>query len=232
MLIKHVATTMIKFTLRLPIYKIRIAVASKAGKRDKLLSFIEEVARVRAGSRISRAARLVANKSRIQKLLGAQLMGIALAANVIVPTNSVLANAQAPALTTLPAAETPILTTVVRRYPVEGKLIVTQGYHIFHPAIDIDGVTGDPIYPFMNGKVESAGREFFLGNAVRVEHAEGYRSVYAHLNKIEVKPGQEVTTKTELGEMGNTGRSTGDHLHLEVTKDGRSVNPITVMPKN
>lgn len=222
---------MIKFTISLPIYKVRVAVAPKNGKRDKLLSFIEEVARVRVGSRISRAARLVANKSRIQKLLGAQLMGIALATNIIVPTNSVLANAE-PEPTTLPTIEAPILTTVVRRYPVEGKLIVTQGYHIFHPAIDIDGVTGDPIYPFMNGKVESVGREFFLGNTVRVEHADGYRSAYAHLDKIGVGPGQEVTTKTQLGEMGNTGRSTGDHLHFEVTKDGHSINPISVLPKS
>jgi murein DD-endopeptidase MepM/ murein hydrolase activator NlpD len=108
---------------------------------------------------------------------------------------------------------------------------ITQGYTIFHPGVDLDGVTGDPIYPIMPGKVINIqSSKFAYGNAVILDHGAGITSLYAHLSKIFVKIGEEVKSTTKIGEMGATGHATGDHLHLEVRKDGHQINPFTIVP--
>lgn len=225
---------MIHFSINLPKYRLRIAVLQKrGGKRDRLLKGLEEISSVRVGSKISRIARLLAEHTRAHKahkLFMANLAGVALIANIATPGVSA-GKANEAEITTIPAVQAPVSTTVVRRFPIDGPIVITQGYRFLHSGIDIDGVTGDPIYPIMNGKVESTGRELFLGNTVRVEHPDGVKSVYAHLSQISVKGGQEVDTKTKLGEMGNTGRSFGDHLHFEVYKNGQHVNPAVALPQ-
>jgi len=124
------------------------------------------------------------------------------------------------------------VTEIGTRFPVEG-VKVTQGYKYFHPGIDFDGLTGDPIYPIMNGRVKAISRSrFAYGNAILVEHGSALESLYAHLSKIYVKEGDRVDIKTPIGEMGATGRATGDHLHLEVRDNGRPISPYSVLPKN
>ena len=96
----------------------------------------------------------------------------------------------------------------------------------------MDGLTGDPITPIRKGKVLSISRsKFAYGNSIIVDHGEGMTSLYAHLSKIEVVEGQEVDTFDEIGKMGATGRSSGDHLHLEIRDHGVPVNPLTVLPR-
>jgi murein DD-endopeptidase MepM/ murein hydrolase activator NlpD len=114
-------------------------------------------------------------------------------------------------------------------YPTEAVRI-TQNYGFFHPGIDFDGITGDPINPITAGKVELIEySNVGYGNAVYINHGNGTKSLYAHLSKINVSEGDTVTTETIIGEMGATGRSFGDHLHLEVYEDGRRVNPLTIL---
>ena len=62
-----------------------------------------------------------------------------------------------------------------------------------------------------------------------IDHGNKLSSLYAHLSKIEVEEGQEVTMDTEIGRMGATGRAFGDHLHLEVYDHGKAVNPLTIL---
>lgn len=220
---------MVKLTLNLARYRIRVALTSaRPGRHDKLLAALEEVVKVRVGSRISRLFRLILNRKRLQRLLGGILAVLIMTTNLFPPTSAVF-SAQ-PETITLPATEQPVLTEVVRRYPVNGQPRITQGYTRFHGGIDIDGVTGDPVYPVMNGKVSSSGVEFFLGKTVRVSHEDGYQTVYAHLNTISVRVGQEVNTSTKIGAMGATGHAFGDHLHLEAYKNGRNVSPYTILP--
>lgn len=220
---------MVTLTFNIPLYRLKLSIAQKrGGRRDKLLEILGELVKVRIGSRISRLVRLMLERVHLNRLFGANLIGIFLVTNTLIPGASALSSAEAEVVS-ISAGEAPVVTIVNRRYPVDHP-VITQGYHFFHAGIDIDGVTGDTIHPIMNGRVESVGQEFFLGKTVVVEHENDVKSVYAHLNKINVKPGEEVTTSSKIGEMGNTGRSFGDHLHLEVYKNGRNVSPHTVLP--
>lgn len=111
------------------------------------------------------------------------------------------------------------------RLPLE-SFTITQGYHLFHPGIDFATVKGTPVYPIMEGVVEKVGQErFAFGNHVIVSHGSGLMSVYAHLSKIEVKEGEEITKDSIIGLVGSTGWSTGPHLHLQVWQDNHWANP-------
>ena len=84
---------------------------------------------------------------------------------------------------------------------------------------DITAVAG-------NGKVVRAGWNGGYGRMVEIAHADGYSTRYAHMSKLSVSKGDVVTKGTILGRSGNSGRSTGPHLHYEVRRDGRPVNPL------
>lgn len=222
---------MVKLILNIPRYRVRIAISNRRpGYHDRFLQTLDELIKVRVGSRISRAFRFIANGRKFQKLLGGSLAVLIVLTNMFPPEDAASAANGETEIVALAPTEQPIVTNVVRRLPVDGRLSITQGYRAFHAGVDIDGVTGDPIYPYQNGKVEFAGRDFFLGKMVKVKHNQGYESVYAHLDSLDVSAGQEVNTKTKIGEMGNTGHSFGDHLHFEVYKDGSHVNPAFVLP--
>ena len=77
--------------------------------------------------------------------------------------------------------------------------------------------------------MKTAGRESGYGNVVRIQHAFGLETVYAHLSKIRVRPGQTLSRGVQIGDMGSTGRSTGSHLHYEVRVNGQPVNPMTYL---
>jgi murein DD-endopeptidase MepM/ murein hydrolase activator NlpD len=136
-----------------------------------------------------------------------------------------------PEQTVISEEATPLVTQSGIQYPVE-KIKITQGYKFYHPGIDLDGITGDLIQPVMAGVVENISySRFAYGNAVIVNHGNKITSLYAHLSKIEVEEGQEVTIKTKLGEMGATGQSWGDHLHLEIRDHNYPINPFSVLPR-
>ena len=116
------------------------------------------------------------------------------------------------------------------RVPVD-VINISQGYHFLHPGIDLADTKGSPVYPAMEGTVEvvSYGRISY-GNHIIINHGNGYQSLYAHLSKINVKPGDEVDTNTVIGLVGSTGWSTGNHLHFEIREDGHAFNPQTILP--
>lgn len=100
------------------------------------------------------------------------------------------------------------------------------GYKQFHSGIDIANKTGTPVYATADGIVSFAGRLGGLGKLVKVNHGYGYKTRYGHLSKIKVKRGEKVRRGDLIGLMGSTGYSTGPHLHYEVIKDGKNVNPL------
>lgn len=97
-----------------------------------------------------------------------------------------------------------------------------------HGGVDLVKNHNDPIYAFRKGTVSFAGRNNQgFGNLVIVNEPNGYRNFYAHLNSINVKKGQKVTTNTMIGRQGATGNVTGSHLHFEVrNKNNVAVDPI------
>lgn len=102
----------------------------------------------------------------------------------------------------------------------------------YHPGVDIATGLGMPIHPITDGEISLVARDFFgLGNYVEVLHENGFRSKYAHMGRVFVRVGDKVTSENTLGEVGLTGRTTGPHTHLEITKEGNYVNPLTLLPE-
>jgi murein DD-endopeptidase MepM/ murein hydrolase activator NlpD len=100
-----------------------------------------------------------------------------------------------------------------------------NGRAAMHSGIDFKGAIGSPIFAAAEGRVTFAGRKGGYGNTVEVTHANGMLTRYAHLSRIDVRPGQPVAAGATLGGLGSTGRSTGPHLHFEVRVNDRAVNP-------
>lgn len=96
-----------------------------------------------------------------------------------------------------------------------------------HEGVDMAGPVGTPIYATGDGVVSFAGRQSGYGNLVKINHELGTETRYGHLSRIRVKPGQRVSQGDQIGDMGNTGRSTGSHLHYEVRMNGRAVDPMS-----
>jgi murein DD-endopeptidase MepM/ murein hydrolase activator NlpD len=83
-----------------------------------------------------------------------------------------------------------------------------------------------PIYATADGIVTLAGRQGGYGRVVKIRHAFGFETVYAHLNRARVKVGQRVGRGDRIGDMGSSGRSTGNHVHYEIRIDTKPVNPV------
>ena len=102
------------------------------------------------------------------------------------------------------------------------------GYIRPHKGIDLGCDRGTPVYATGDAVVEvaSSGGNGGYGHMVLLNHEFGYKTRYAHLSKVLVKPGERVTRGQVIAETGNTGRSTGPHLHYEVIHKGTPVNPV------
>lgn len=96
-----------------------------------------------------------------------------------------------------------------------------------HKGVDMAGPTGTPLYATADGTVIFAGWQSGYGKVVKIQHDFGYVTVYAHQNKIHVTKGQRVSRGERIGDMGNTGRSSGPHVHYEIQRNGTAVNPMT-----
>lgn len=95
-----------------------------------------------------------------------------------------------------------------------------------HPGIDIDGEEGDPVYAADSGVIVYAGwNNWGYGNTIVINHGNGWQTLYAHLSAYYVGCGQSVLQGGLIGTIGNTGNSTGSHLHFEMMLNGTKVNP-------
>ena len=107
---------------------------------------------------------------------------------------------------------------------------ILNGKPNLHKGIDITGTAKKDIYAIQSGKVIEAARGYNggFGNVVKIDHGNGYVSIYAHLSKILVRKGENVDKGQLVGMMGNTGLSYGTHLHLGVQKNGEYINPYSL----
>ncbi|NJO19080.1 MAG: M23 family metallopeptidase [Spirulinaceae cyanobacterium RM2_2_10] len=115
------------------------------------------------------------------------------------------------------------------RHPLPtGQL--TQGFHATHQGVDWAAPLGTPIGAALGGEVVKAGwgtgEDVGLGNLVEIRHSAGVRTVYGHGDRVLVRPGQWVEAGEPILALGNTGNSTGPHLHFELYLDGRAVAPL------
>ncbi len=95
----------------------------------------------------------------------------------------------------------------------------------FHSGLDFPGALSTPIYSTAPGIVSFTGVRSGYGNTIEIDHGNGFKTRYAHLQKIGVRVGERVAVGQRIGGMGSTGRSTGSHLHYEVWANGRAQNP-------
>jgi murein DD-endopeptidase MepM/ murein hydrolase activator NlpD len=107
----------------------------------------------------------------------------------------------------------------MRRDPVDGRAA-------FHQGLDISAPAGKAVHATADGVVVRAGTYGELGNAVVLSHGFGLTTRYGHMSRVTALPGQRVQRGEVIGYVGNTGRSTGYHLHYEVLEDGEPVNPL------
>ena len=118
-------------------------------------------------------------------------------------------------------------------YPVYGRITSHIGWrknpfgggYEFHTGIDIYAPHGSKVRATADGVVEFAGWYGDYGKTVIIRHPSGYLTLYAHLSKIDVKEGQRVKAGDVVGRVGSTGRSTGPHLHYEVIRDNKPIDP-------
>lgn len=96
----------------------------------------------------------------------------------------------------------------------------------FHSGMDFSANIGTPVYATGDGRVTKVGWESGYGKIIKIDHGFGYVTWYAHLNDYKVRVGQRVVRGEVIGEVGNTGKSTGPHLHYEVHVKGKVVNPV------
>jgi murein DD-endopeptidase MepM/ murein hydrolase activator NlpD len=122
--------------------------------------------------------------------------------------------------------------------PVAGEIASGFGYRQhpmggerqFHRGIDIAAPYGRSVRAVADGIVTFASRKWGLGKTVMIRHSDGWSSVYGHLSRIVVSAGDKVEAGETIGNIGSTGISTGPHLHFELHKQGRAVNPATYLP--
>jgi murein DD-endopeptidase MepM/ murein hydrolase activator NlpD len=114
------------------------------------------------------------------------------------------------------------------RFGIRPNPFTGQGAEM-HGGLDFKGNIGDPVHCTANGKVISARYQDGYGNMVEVMHEHGYVTVYGHLSRIDVKPGQQLHAGDVVGALGSTGRSTGPHLHYEVQHRNERLNPETFL---
>ena len=108
----------------------------------------------------------------------------------------------------------------MRTDPITGK-------RTFHKGLDIASKIGEKIYTIGSGFVTFAGRKKGYGNVIEIQHSDSLKSRYAHLNRLFVKKGDVILKGKKIATMGNTGRVTGPHLHIEIWKKGKAINPQT-----
>ncbi|MFK8007851.1 MAG: M23 family metallopeptidase [Saprospiraceae bacterium] len=119
--------------------------------------------------------------------------------------------------------------------PLEGSFKVNSGFgrrihpifkkKIFHSGIDLIAPVGTPVLATANGIVLEAGEKGKHGIRILLQHDDEFKTMYSHLNKVEVKVGDKIKIGEVIGLVGSTGVSTGPHLHYEVIKDGKKVDP-------
>jgi len=101
------------------------------------------------------------------------------------------------------------------------------GYERFHAGVDLGAAYGTPIVAAADGRVVNAGWRGGYGNEVAIAHAGGLQTLYGHMSRIAAHVGETVRRGELIGYVGSTGLSTGPHLHFEVTKNGRPINPLS-----
>jgi len=220
-------------------YQMAIKTSRRPGRPkktifQKLQEYLLQIKRLAkdkrfAGHPLSRVFRHIFEEKKIRQVFGVNLLTITLITGTLSSSISAFSAGGETEIANINSQIVQLTTERSVRFPVE-SLRITQGYHRFHRAVDFGEISGAPVYPIMDGIVESISyQRFGYGNHIIINHSSGFKSLYAHLSKIIVKQGEEVDKNTVIGLIGSTGWATGPHLHLEVHDNGQPFNPLTIL---
>ncbi|MDY6915934.1 MAG: M23 family metallopeptidase [Candidatus Cloacimonadota bacterium] len=115
------------------------------------------------------------------------------------------------------------------RLPLEGEFAISQSFSKKHPACDFAAPIGTPVKAAGSGVVVQIYEDKYFGITVEIDHLNGYITRYAHLAKILTTPKMFVEKGENIALVGNTGNSTAPHLHFEIRREGRAVNPDSLL---
>ena len=120
------------------------------------------------------------------------------------------------------------------RWPLDSPLTSSFGVRWLggpdlHRGVDLATPVGTPVRPILSGEVRFAGSMRGYGRVIWIDHRGGVLSIYGHLSEIAVQTGEEVSQRTVIGRTGQSGISTGPHLHLEIWRWGREVDPVAFL---
>jgi murein DD-endopeptidase MepM/ murein hydrolase activator NlpD len=202
---------------------IKSAKAIKTGTALKIPNMDGLVYRVRQGDNLGAIARLY--RTDTTRLADANDLG----SSLLVPGQTVFIPGAK-----LPASELRRIFGDLVAWPLRGPLSSYFGYRPnpftgirqFHAGIDIVTAPLTPIKAAIDGKVADVGYNTVFGNYVILNHADGLQTLYGHLTGYSVKIGQRIVQGAAIGKSGNTGYSTGPHLHFGLFKGGAAVNPL------
>lgn len=138
--------------------------------------------------------------------------------------------AHGPALDGMPRLAVPVVGRPSSGYGMRTHPVA--GTQTMHAGIDLAAPTGTHVGAAMGGQVVHAGAAGSYGNLVTIRHADGLETRYAHLSEVSVRVGDQVATHQEIGRVGSTGLSTGPHLHFELRRDGKPLDPTPFLPLN
>lgn len=166
----------------------------------------------------------------VRQILGVNLATLAFAGAILVPQADAIAS-EIEVLRETVETIVEVVPTIARfQWPMD-RFGLTSRFSSGHPGLDMTDPKGTPVRPIAEGKVITViSYPFGYGKHMLIEHDQGAKSLYAHLSKVDVREGQAVDKNTVLGEVGSTGWSTGNHLHLEIYQDGTPVNPLDALP--
>jgi murein DD-endopeptidase MepM/ murein hydrolase activator NlpD len=129
----------------------------------------------------------------------------------------------------------PLFGCSIPHWPVRGDLLSpfglrTRGFSVdLHRGVDIDVPDGTPVHAMARGRVRFAGTMRGYGQVVWLDHPGSVITVYAHLSALAVREGEEVGNGQVLGLSGHSGNVTGPHLHFEIWRHGREVDPVPLL---
>ncbi len=183
---------------------------------------------------LSYKLRKLLEKTNIRKFVGLNLASTMFIASVFIPQTSLLTSSyQANNLSQKIELIAQTQTDLSFSWPLQlDKFQISQGYKIYHPGLDLSSFEGEEIKAVAKGKVmEIIDSNWGYGKHIIISHENGYQSLYAHLSKILVKIGDEISQGQVIGVIGNSGWSTGTHLHIEIHSKYGTINPLEIFPK-
>jgi murein DD-endopeptidase MepM/ murein hydrolase activator NlpD len=173
------------------------------------------------------------NKKTFPRIFGVHLAGVAMALSVVAVPTHAFDYTVAQTVQSDDSSSIVMTTKAQYQFPLETTLGMSQGYHAFHPGVDLRAPKGTAIYTMAEGTViEVEEMMVGYGHFVRIAHQGTLSTLYAHLDEVQVTPGQKVQMGETIGTVGLTGWSTGYHLHFEVYEGTKSVNPMRYVSAN